>query len=197
LRVTRKQRERRAQEALEIQAVVEQTGMDALSSHQVVALLQETEGKIEWAATSTLVARGKAAIDALLEGMKHSNSKVRATSALLLDHVADDRCIEPLLHALRQDPHEAVRRCAMHSLVCDGCKECPLHVDVVGALLESLQNDRSMSVKRRAVFYLSQQAPDIRTRQAFDALLLSATDPILRRRAQAALDSGYSSRLSS
>ena len=196
MKVTRKQRERRAQATQEIQAIVEQSGMEAMPSHQLVTLLQETEGKIEWAANATLVARGKEAIDALLEGMKHPNSKVRATSALLLDHVADDRCIEPLLHALRHDPQEAVRRCAMHSLVCDGCKECPLHVDVVGALLESLQNDRSLSVKRRAVFYLSQQAPDIRTRQAFDGLLCNATDPILLHRAKAALDSGSRAPLS-
>jgi len=191
LKVTRKQRERRARAAQEIQTVVEQVGMEAMPSHQLVTLLHETEGRIEWAANSTLVARGKAAIDALLEGMKHPDRKVRATSALLLDHVADDRCIEPLLHALRHDPHEAVRRCAMHSLVCDGCKECPLQVDVVGALLESLQNDRSLAVKRRAVFYLSQQPSDIRTRQAFDALLHSATDPVLLHRAKAALDSIY------
>ena len=169
-----------------------QGGLDALAPEDLVALLAEHQlfpetPPVSWAASEALAARGKAAIGALLAGLAHADAKVRAACALLLDHVADDRCIGPLLQAMRHDPHEAVRRCAMHVLVCDGCKECPLNTDVVGALIEAALTDRSRAVRRRAVFYLSQQRPDARTGPALAALLLGETDPILRQRAQRAL----------
>lgn len=159
--------------------------MGALNSEELVALLAERHS--DWEVSEALAARGKAAMGALLAGLAHLDAKVRATCALLLDHVADDRCIGPLRQAMRHDPHEAVRRCAMHALVCDGCKECPLDTDVVGALIESAQADRSLAVRRRAIFYLSQQRPDARTGPSLEAVLAGETDPILRHRAQRAL----------
>jgi len=167
-------------------------GMDALAPEELVALLAERHFSPEappvaWAASEALAARGKAVMGALIAGLAHTDAKVRAACALLLDHVADDRCIGPLLQAMRRDPNEAVRRCAMHALVCDGCKECPLNTDVVGALIESARTDRSRAVRRRAVFYLSQQRPDARTGPALEALLAAETDPILCKRAGRAL----------
>ncbi len=161
--------------------------MDGVAPNQLVELLGKTEGRIHWAATSKLIERGKASTDALLEGLKHPNAKIRATCALLLDHVADNRCIEPLLHAIRHDPQEAVRRCALHALVCDGCKECPLAADVVGVLIETALNDRSIAVKRRAVFYLGQQRSDKRAITMLKRLLESESDPVLIRRSKLAL----------
>lgn len=162
-----------------------QEDLGELAPEQLVARLGE--GGFSGAASGELVRRGKAAMEALIGGMAHSDRKIRATCALLLDHVADDRCIEPLLRAMRNDPHEAVRRCAMHALVCDGCKECPLNTDMVGALIESALTDRSKEVRRRAVFYLSQQRPDARTRPVLETLLATETDPIIVSRAQQAL----------
>jgi len=101
--------------------------------------------------------------------------------------VADGRYVGPLLQAMRHDTNEAVRRCAMHALVCDGCKECPLDTDMVGALIESAQGDRSRAVRRRAIFYLSQQKPDARTGPALAALVAGEADPITRQRAWQAL----------
>lgn len=169
-----------------------QDSMNALAPEELVALLAERHFSpktppVSWVASEALAARGTAAIGALLTGLAHLDAKVRAACALLLDHVADDRCIEPLLQAMRHDPHEAVRRCAMHALVCDGCKECLLDTDVVGALIESARTDRSRAVRRRAVFYLSQQQPDMRTGPALEALLADEADPILRHRAERAL----------
>jgi HEAT repeat protein len=187
LKLTAKQIRRREQMAQETHAVALQANMDVLTSSQLVQLLHEAVGIVEQAATTTLIGRGSEAIDALLEGMKHPSAKVRAACALLLDHVADDRCIQPLLDLIRHDPQEAVRRCALHSLVCDGCKECPLHTDVVGALIETALSDRSVAVKRRAVFYLGQQAPDNRAISMLEALLCSETDPVLLQRARRAL----------
>ncbi len=169
-----------------------QPSLDTLAPVQLVALLAKHhfDGEappVSWAASNELAARGKAAIGALLAGLAHPDAKVRAACALLLDHVADNRCIEPLLQAMQHDPHEAVRRCAMHALVCDGCKECPLDTDVVGALIESARTDRSRAVRRRTVFYLSQQRPDARMGPALEALLADETDAIIRQRARRAL----------
>jgi len=161
------------------------TPTEGRTDQEMVALLAERGGA--WEVSNALAARGKAAIGALLGGLTHPDPKVRAACALLLDHVADDRCIGPLLQAMRHDPHEAVRRCAMHALVCDGCKECPLNTDVVGALIESARTDRSRAVRRRAVFYLSQQPLDARTGPALEALLAGESDVIVRKRAQGAL----------
>ena len=156
------------------------------TEQELIALLAE-RGKASWEAADALAARGKTAMGALLDGLEHPDARVRAACALLLDHVADDRCIGPLLQAMRHDPREAVRRCAMHALVCDGCKECPLNTDVVGALIKSAQEDRSRAVRRRAVFYLSQQRPDARTGPALAALLADEADLIVRNRAGRAL----------
>ncbi len=161
------------------------TPTEGQTEQELIALLAE-RGRA-WNTSNALAARGKAAIGALLEGLEHPDAKVRAACALLLDHVADDRCIGPLLRAMRHDPHEAVRRCAMHALVCDGCKQCPLNTDVVGALTEAARTDRSRAVRRRAVFYLSQQRPDARTGPALEALLAGEADLITRERAQRAL----------
>ena len=155
------------------------------TEQELVARLAERDRA--WETFNALAARGRAAMGALLGGLEHRDAKIRAACALLLDHIADDRCIEPLLQAMRHDTNEAVRRCAMHALVCDGCKECPLNTDVVGALIESAQEDRSRAVRRRAVFYLSQQRPDARTGPALAALLAGEADPIVRDRAGRAL----------
>ena len=166
--------------------------LDTQTPAQLVALLTEHQFSREQPPLSRraylqLEAQGKEAMVALLDGLVHTDGKVRAACALLLDHVADDNCIEPLKQAMRHDPYEAVRRCAMHALVCDGCKECPLNTDVVGALIESALTDRSVSVRRRAVFYLSQQRPEARVGHALEMILAQECDEIILRRTKRAL----------
>jgi HEAT repeat protein len=188
MKLTRKQQARREQINRNIQTVARQHAMDSLSPDQLVGLLSSVEPFVEWAATTSLLSRGKGSIPALVAGMKHTSAKIRATCALLLDHVADDTCIYPLIEAIRTDPQEAVRRCALHSLVCDGCKECPLNTDVIAVLLEVAKADRSLAVRRRAVFYLGQQRHDPRIREALEALMREETDAILLRRARRILE---------
>lgn len=180
---------RQAKERLleEIGETARAHGMETLHGRDLVELLSAQEGLIAWAARDILVRRGRDSVPALLAGLSHPLGKIRASCALLLDHVADDRCVEPLLRAIQQDPVEAVRRCALHSLVCDGCKECPLTTDVIGALMETALQDRSVSVRRRAVFYLSMQQPDFRIAPFLQDLLARESDSILRQRAQNAL----------
>lgn len=175
--------QRRGAITQETRRVAQEKGMAAQEGRELIAYLAGTEALTEWAATTILLERGAASVPALLEGLVHPKGKIRATCALLLDHVADDRCVAPLLHAIRHDSLEAVRRCALHSLVCDGCKSCPLTADVVSALIEVATQDRSLAVRRRAVFYLSQQRPDARVRPFLTALLARETDAVLLRRA--------------
>ncbi len=187
MRRTRAKQEQRAVLTTQVRAAADSAGMDAMDGAALVERLSQTEGLIEWAATDTLLQRGSESVPALLTGLSHASGKIRATCALLLDHVADDRCISGLLQAIRHDPHESVRRCALHSLICDGCKECPLTTDVVSALIEVAGNDRSVAVRRRAVFYLSQQRPDARVAPFLESLLAREKDPVLLRRAENAL----------
>lgn len=168
----------------ETRRVAQERGMEAQEGCEFLAYLDGAEALMEWAATTVLVERGADSVPSLLEGLVHPNGKIRATCALLLDHVADDRCVAPLLYAIRHDSLEAVRRCALHSLICDGCKSCPLTVDVVSALIEVATQDRSLAVRRRAVFYLSQQHPDVRVRPFLTALRARETDVVLLRRAE-------------
>jgi HEAT repeat protein len=166
--------------------------LDTQTPAQLVALLTKSPFSHEMPPLSRLAylqleKQGKEALSALLDGLKHADGKVRPACALLLDHVADDRCIEPLKQAMRHDPQEAVRRCAMHALVCDGCKECPLNTDVVGALIEAALKDRSVAVRRRAVFYLSQQPPEGRAELTLETLIAQERDGILLQRAHRAL----------
>ena len=184
-----KQTKPQAKETLqqEIRGAIRTMGMETREGSELVELRAETQGLTEWAATEVLLRRGRESVPTLLAGLSHRKGKIRATCALLLDHVADDRCVEPLRHAIRHDPLEAVRRCALHSLICDGCKECPLTTDVIAALIEAAENDRSVAVRRRAVFYLSMQRPDARAASFLLRLPAREKDPILLRRAQNAL----------
>src|SRR5262245_34962508 len=98
---------------------------------QLIELLGDSDFRVAQAAAAALSVRGEAAIEALIVGLHHSNWRVRKHCAGLLDHLADDRSIEPLCQALR-DPIEGVRRLAIHSLGCQPCKLAPLSVDIVG-----------------------------------------------------------------
>ena len=60
-------------------------------------------------------------VDGLLEGLKHAKPRVRYNCAIALDHLADERCTQPLLQLLN-DSVPRVRRAAVHSLSCDACK---------------------------------------------------------------------------
>lgn len=187
MKLTKAKQEQRAALTMQVRAAADSAGMNAMDGAVLVERLAQTQGLTEWAATDTLLRRGSESVPALLAGLSHASGKIRATCALLLDHVADDRCISGLLEAIRHDPRESVRRCALHSLVCDGCKECPLTTDIISALIEVAGNDRSVAVRRRAVFYLSQQRPDARVAPFLESLLAKEKDPVLLRRAENAL----------
>jgi HEAT repeat protein len=161
--------------------------MHILTVEEQVRQLASKDSRMVSEATRALIQSGREVVPALLRGLTHTDGKIRASCALLLDHFADDRCIEPLLSRIYEDPLESVRRCALHSLVCDGCKECPLSVDVVSVLQHVIETDRSLAVKRRAVFYLSQQPANPQIAHFLAALLHTTHDPEMQRRARYAL----------
>ncbi len=150
---------------------------------QIVQGLGSPQWEARHEAASRLRACGDAALDALIAGMSHPNWRVRRGCADLMDHLADQRCTEPLLRLLN-DPVESVRRLALHALGCQRCKACPLNADVVAHLIERIQRDSSIRVRRVAVHMLGCQPADDRARHLLESLLQTETDPKLLARAR-------------
>src|SRR5215472_4659312 len=73
-----------------------------------------------------------AARQALIDGLKHPNSKVRWWCIQLMDHIADESYLQPLLEAAKTDPTPKNRRHAIHALTCEICKpdRYSLNIDI-------------------------------------------------------------------
>lgn len=160
--------------------------MQQLDLNHHVALLGADEWHVRSAAFTELQQQGHAAIEALIAGTTHPNWRIRRGCADLMDHLADNRCVESLLRLLH-DPIEAVRRLALHALGCQGCKVCPLDVDIVAHLTDLAQNDPGIRVRRVAVHQLGCQPPDSRAIKTLETLLAQETDTKLLSRARWAL----------
>jgi HEAT repeats len=94
-------------------------------------------------------------VNGLLEGLKHLKPRVRYNCAVALDHLADERCTEPLRYLLN-DPVARVRRAALHSLSCDACKVSPLpdRDSLIDTLIAMAMHDSSIRVRRVAALSL-------------------------------------------
>lgn len=125
-------------------------------------------------------------VDGLLEGLKHSEPRVRYNCAIALDHLADERCTAPLRQLLN-DPVPRVRRAALHSLSCDACKVSPLpdRNDLTEKLTEMALKDSSIRVRREAVNSLA-EACDEKARPVLQRLL-EDKDIAIQRLARSAL----------
>jgi HEAT repeat protein len=97
---------------------------------------------------------------ALIAGLKHSNSKVRWWCIQLMDHVADESYLLPLLEAAQTDPTPKNRRHAIHALTCEICKpeRCALEIDLRGELAKIAQYDSDLSVRMMARQELAEMA---------------------------------------
>ena len=102
----------------------------------------------------TLYSRGAAALPAIRSGFGHANWQVRRWCALFADNFADAETLHALVPLLR-DPKASVRLWATHSLACDNCKDGPNPVDAVPLLLERIERDESIRVRRQAVAMLA------------------------------------------
>lgn len=129
-------------------------------------------------------------VDGLLEGLGHSKPRVRFNCTDALDHMADERCAEPLRERLG-DSVPRVRRAALHALSCDACKLNPLTPgeDLVPILIDMALNDPSIRVRRAAVPMLESYCRDARAESTLhvlagqhDAAVRRTAREVLRRR---------------
>lgn len=133
-----------------------------------------------------LFEQGPAAVPTLVAGSAHHRPQVRAACLALMDHLADERCVEPLERGLR-DASPLVRRHAVHAVGCQRCKVRPLPIDVVGALIERVVEDPSPRVRRVAVHQLGLQPYDPRAVESLVHVIAESADDGLVARARHAL----------
>jgi HEAT repeat protein len=95
---------------------------------------------------------------ALIAGLKHPNSKVRWWAVQLIDHIADESYLEPLLEVAYTDPTPKNRRHAIHALACPVCKpnHQRLQIDIRGELEVIAYSDSDASVRAMAAEELAE-----------------------------------------
>jgi HEAT repeat protein len=88
---------------------------------------------------------------ALIAGLDHSNPRVRWWCLQLMDHLADESYLVPILTRL-SDPVGKVRRHAVHALSCGLCKpnRCTLKIDIEGPLRQLAASDPDERVRTEA-----------------------------------------------
>lgn len=145
----------------------------------VEALVQP---ELRFHAYQALVALGEEALPVIRDGLRHGDWQVRKWCAICLDQIADAESLAALVPLLR-DRKSDVRLWAVHSLACDHCKEdVACSVDVVPLLIERIELDESVRVRRMAAIMLGSDYPDERAVPALTRLL-EEEDAKLRRHA--------------
>jgi len=88
---------------------------------------------------------------ALIAGLEHPNAKVRWWCLQLMDHLAVESDLEPILSRL-SDPVAKVRRHAIHALSCAVCKpdRRALAVEIKGVLRGARETDPDPRVREEA-----------------------------------------------
>lgn len=128
-----------------------------------------------------LQALGAAALPAIRAGLEHENWHVRHWCAICLDRHGDasGEALESLLPLLH-DPASKVRLWAVHSLSCDHCKPYQNPIDAVPLLVERLENDPSLRVRKMAAAMLALMPPDPRALPALEQALAREHDRKIR-----------------
>jgi len=164
------------------------------SSEELVA--EFANGKNRMAAFLALYARGVKALPAVREGLKHANWQIRRWSAIFADNFADGATLQALAPLLR-DPKPEVRAWAVHSLSCEICKDGPNPIDAIPLLLERIEGDPNIKVRRQAVAMLAHhRTPDARVLPAFKKIISEEHDRKLRLHAEQGLERYEASGLS-
>jgi HEAT repeat protein len=152
------------------------------SSEELIAEFANGENRM--AAFLALCARGAEVLPAVRQGLKHANWHVRRWSAAVADNFGDAETLYALLPLLH-DPRPEVRVWAVHSLACETCKDGPNPIDAVPLLLERIESDASIKVRRQATAMLAHhRTPDERAFPAFKRILAQETDRKLRLHAE-------------
>ena len=141
-------------------------------------------GENRFPAFLSLYSRGHDALPAIRDGLKQANWQVRRWCALFIDNFADAETLHALVPLLR-DPKAKVRVWAVHSLSCETCKDGPNPIDAIPLLLERIEMDESIKVRRQAVAMLAHhRSPDARVLPMFERILAEEDDRKLRLHAE-------------
>jgi HEAT repeat protein len=155
------------------------------SSDELVA--EFANGQNRWPAFLALYGRGANALPAVRTGLQSANWHIRHWSAILADNFADVetlRALTPLLH----DPKAEVRVWAVHSLSCERCKDGPNPVDAIPLLLERIEQDSNIKVRRQALAMLAHhRSPDRRVLPILRKIMSEEVDKKLRLHAEQGL----------
>jgi HEAT repeat protein len=144
-------------------------------------------GANRMAAFLALHARGQESLPAVREGLKDADWHIRHWSAVFADNFADAETLQALVPLLR-DPKALVRLWAVHSLSCESCKDGPNPIDAIPLLLERIESDASLKVRRQSVAMLPHHRnPDVRALATFKRILAEETDRKLRLHAEVGL----------
>ena len=133
-----------------------------------------------------LQALGDAALPAVREGLKNPDWHVRHWCAIYLDRGGTAEVLPDLIPLVR-DPEPQVRLWALHSLACEHCKEGECQLDVVPLLVDRLEHDSHVRVRKMAAAMLFTTALDARVPAVLEAALARETDRKLRLHVERAL----------
>ena len=114
------------------------------------------------AALRELMSRGVAALPAVRAGLHHASDDVRYYCCRYLDHFLEPEVMPDLLSMLA-DPNAGVRTTALHTLLCDRCKEgaCrPDGTEILAHALVMLARDPDAHVRAIAVEAVGKFAHD-------------------------------------
>src|SRR5215469_1854329 len=109
-------------------------------------------------ALAEIDALGPAVVPAMREGLRDGRWEVRRWCAYYFDRHADSASL-PLLIPLLRDPKSKVRLFAVHSIACEHCKPGNTPLDVVPVLIERIEDDDSIRVRRMATASLAYNRP--------------------------------------
>jgi HEAT repeat protein len=155
------------------------------SSEELVA--EFATGQNRMPAFLALYSRGAEALPAVRRGLQHANWHIRHWSAILADNFADDETLRALT-SLLNDPRAEVRVWAVHSLSCERCKNGPNPIDAIPLLLERIEQDSNIKVRRQAVAMLAyHRTPDPRVLPIFRRIVSEDADKRLRGHAEQGL----------
>jgi HEAT repeat protein len=129
---------------------------------------------------------GDEALPAVRAGLKHPDWHVRHWCAIFLDRGSDADTLRDLIPLL-DDPEPNVRLWAVHSISCQHCKHDLCPIDVVPLLIERVERDPIVQVRKMAVIMLADSPRDARIPPVLEAALGREQDGRLRLHARRGL----------
>ena len=117
----------------------------------------------------------------LRDALRDSDPDVRRKAARALDDLPlDEQTAKALIDLARVERIPKVRSAAVHALACEGCKPeaKQLGIDVVGFLIDVLENDPSSEVRRQTIEGLRQAEPEQRVQDALRTALNDASKKV-------------------